>query len=300
MGRIADALKRAQQERARQREETPANPADHAGMSSPRKRLAPSESADVLGRAAALSPPPPARPLVVQAAPVLPDDVAREVLALHEPTSDIAEKYRSVRTRLLTSNPGGGPRVLALTSTLPGEGKTITTANLGFSLAELRHLRVAMIDLDFRQRGLSACFQADERPGIAEVLRGEKSLTEICLPAVRENLFLIPAGDPADARPSELLANQAVAKIVRELNERFHYGLVDTPPVNTAADIGLIAPLCHAVIIVIRMNRTPEPLLRRCVKMLQANRVPVAGCILAGFDEKSARYETQDYFEPVT
>jgi predicted acyltransferase len=71
--------------------------------------------------------------------------------------------------------------------------------------------------------------------------------------------------------------------VFKEINDRFHYSLIDTPAVSSVADIGLIAPLCHSVLIVIRMNRTPEPLLRRSVKMLQANHVPITGCILAGY-----------------
>jgi Mrp family chromosome partitioning ATPase len=161
----------------------------------------------------------------------------------------------------------------------------------------LRHLRVAMIDLDFRQRGLSRRFGLDAQPGMAEVLRGERRLAEVCLPFVRENLCLIPAGDPAGANPSELISAGHAAGVFKELNERFHYTLVDTPPVSTVADIGLVAPMCHSVILVIRMNRTPEPMLRRSVKLLQANHVSIAGCLLAGYDEATMGYaDNHDYY----
>ena len=221
------------------------------------------------------------------------------MVALHDPTSGIAEKYRSVRTRLLTSNPGGGARVFAVTSSLGQEGKTVTTANMGFSLAELRHLRVAIIDLDFRQRGLSRLCRVEDKPGMVEVLRGDKQLADVCLPLVSSNLYFVPTGNAGQASPSELLAGNRVRSIFKELADRFHYSLIDTPPVNTAADIGLIAPLCHSVLIVVRMGRTPEPLLRRCVKTLQANHVAIGGCILAGYCEKTmACSEPHDYYEP--
>ncbi|MBI4579398.1 MAG: hypothetical protein HY718_06820, partial [Planctomycetes bacterium] len=63
-------------------------------------------------------------------------------------------------------------------------------------------------------------------------------------------------------------------------------------------DIGLVAPLCHSVVIVIRMGRTPEHVLRRCVRMLQANHVAIAGAILAGYSEETmACVDPHDYYE---
>jgi len=156
---------------------------------------------------------------------------------------------------------------------------------------------VAMIDLDFHGRGLSCLLGAESQPGLAELLRGEMPLAEVCMPVVRDNLYLVPAGDPAGMLPSELLASKLVGSVFKELTERFHYSLIDTPPVHEAADTGLIAPLCHSVIMVVRMNRTPEPLLSRCVKMLQANRVTVAGCILAGYTETAIAAQTHDYYQ---
>jgi capsular exopolysaccharide synthesis family protein len=238
------------------------------------------------------------QPFFVSAAPIVPDQVGPEVVAFHDPGSPISERYRSVRTRLVTGNPDGGARVFAITSSLPREGKTVTTANLGFSLAELRHLRVAIIDCDFHRQGLSSLFGVKDKPGLAEIIRGECKLADVCIPVVRDNLFLVPIGNPGTSNPSELLTGTSAVTTFREINERFHYSLIDTPPTDTAADIGLIAPLCHSVVIVVRMNRTPEHLLRRCVRMLQANRVEIAGSILVGYCEKTmGSTDTHDYYE---
>ena len=237
-------------------------------------------------------------PFFISAPPITPSMIGPEVLMLHDPDSPIAERYRSARTRLVTANPGGSARVFAVTSSLPREGKTVTTANLGFSLAELRHLRVALIDCDFRQQGLSRLFGVQDKPGLAEVIRGEQRLSDVCLPVVRGNLFLVPTGHAQASCASDLLAGTAAAGVFREITERFHYGLIDTPPTNTVADIGLVAPLCHSIVIVIRMNRTPEHVLRRCVRMLQANHVSIAGSILVGYCESTMAYtDTHDYYD---
>ena len=300
MGRIADALKRAQQERSQRLGQVSEMPFADTGSVGPmrisgrglRRVDSLSEVAQSL-----LNTPPPPQPFPITAPPIPSELVGAEVVSLHDPGSAAAEKYRSARTRLITANPGGGPRVLALTSALRGEGKTVTTANLGFSLSELKYLRVAMIDIDFHGRGLSCLLGAENEPGLAEILRGEMSLADACMPVVRDNLYLIPAGNPAGMAASELLSGKLIGSFFKEMTERFHYSLIDTPPVHEAADTGLIAPLCHAVIMVVRMNRTPEPLLNRCVKMLQANRVTVAGCILAGYTETAMSCETHDYYQ---
>ena len=167
-------------------------------------------------------------------------------------------------------------------------------------MAELRHLRVALIDLDFRQRGLDRLLGAGNQPGVAEVLRGEHTLSEVCIPLVRPNLHYVPAGVLGGTTPSELLSSQRVSVLFREISERFHYGLIDTPPSDTVADVGLVAPLCHSAIFVIRMNATPEPLVRRCVRMLQANGVLIAGSILVGgCDDTAECAGPHAYLQPV-
>lgn len=315
MGRIADALKRAQIERARRTTAGGTALEEPLGLrttgapisAGPRESLATGAFASAPSAlinmpaerptdSAATSPPP--RPAFIAALPPVPrENITAEILAFHDPASSITEKYRSIRTRLLTSNPGGGTRVYSITSAVSGEGKTITTANLGFSLAELRHLRVAIVDLNFRNRGLTRLFRSEQQPGIADVLRGEKSLSEVCAPMPRPNLHFIGAGSCGTSGPSDLLSGGRMAEVFREIGERFHYTLVDTPPIDAFADIGLIAPLCHYALIVIRMNKTPEPLLRRCVKLLQANHIAIAGSILTGYTEKTMSCgENQDYY----
>lgn len=291
MGRIAEALKRAQQERQQQLSAHPLPDWQRSGISFKADESRSNDfvrshaAATTLNIPTSLSQSPSLQAVGSTVAPIPVDHIGPDVVMLHDANCEIAEKYRSVRTRLITANPGGNSRIYAVTSILPHEGRTTTTANLGFCLAELRHVRVAMIDLDFRQCGLSAACQANDAPGIAEVLRGEKTLSQICTPVVRNNLHLIPAGQLGTDSPSDLLAGDRLSRLFREINERFHYAFVDTPAIHKVADMGLIGPLCHSILMVIRMNRTPEPLLRRCVKMLQANQLTIAGCILAGYEE---------------
>ena len=285
MGRIAEALKRAQQERIR------AATGEAAPSACPAAE-APSAAT------ATLCPPPPAEsphtcagesePLPVSAPGVPAERIDARVVSWHDPAGQLSEKYRSTRTRLLTAGPAC--RMFAVTSALPREGKTVTVANLGFALAELRHIRVAMIDCDFRGRGLSKLFGGENEPGLAELVRGEALLSDVCLPVVRTNLLLIPAGRTNGMSTGELLASKKATAAFREIDERFGYGLIDAPAATTVADIGIIGPLCHSAIIVVRMGRTPETLLARCVRMLQSNGVPIIGSLCVGCSETAMAY----------
>jgi capsular exopolysaccharide synthesis family protein len=302
MGRIADALKRAQDERARRLEQGIESDVVRSGVMPAEQAVesgaAPDgqEAEHLLGRMSFAQPS--SKPFATQMSPIDSEHVDSRIVSLHDPKGTLAEKYRSVRTRLLTENPTGSARIFGVTSSVPKEGKTVTAGNLAFALSELKHLRVAMIDFDLHGKGLSRLFGVEDAAGIAEVLRGEKRLADVCVPVVRQNLYMIPAGDSDDINLSELISQSPAAALFKEFSERFHYSLVDTPPVDVVSDIGLIAPLCHSVVMVIRMNRTPEAVLRRCVKMLQVNHVSIAGSILTGYDERAAGYsDTHDYLE---
>lgn len=296
MGRIAEALKRAQEERGRRAMQNTSGADDSviAGGPSPSdvsEQFSPEDLTDML-RPPSLRESPLASELPALSSAALPAErVPPIVVAFHEPSSELAEKYRAVRTRLLTSNSEYRPRIYGVSSAWPGEGKTVSTANLAFSLSELRHLQVVMVDFDLRNRGLSRTFQAEDLPGVAEILRGEKTLTEVCLSVARRNLFFIPGGQVNDSSLTELLTGGRASSLAKELRERFHYSLLDTSAIDPYADVGLIGGLCHSLMLVIRMNRTPEPVLQKCVKSLEANNIALAGGILVGDLSKMALYE---------
>jgi capsular exopolysaccharide synthesis family protein len=293
MGRIAEALKRAQQERA-QRLGDQGGCAVETPPPQQQNRLtgqAPHASHDVLSQSPLLEAPPPPATLPAVCASILPRNIAPDVAVFHQPYSQIAEKYRSARTRLLNGNPAYQPQILAVGSSKAGEGKTVSTANLGFCFAELRNLQTAVIDFDFRNRGLTRLFNVEEQPGLADVLRGEKKVSQVCLSAIRPNLHLIPAGTVGESSPTELLGNGRASGFVRQLKELFHYTLVDTPAINAVADMGLIGPLCNGVIMVLRMNSTPEPELQQSVYSLKSNNIPIVGGLLVGDLDKMAVFD---------
>ncbi len=286
MGRIADALKKAEQERAiRQAERDEATPA----ASSP-------------NAAAEVQPVPPNelvdRPAILTNAPAeivgtsgTYHRVDASVVAWTDRSSQIAEQYRAARTWLVSRTKPGDRNCIAVTSSVSREGKSVTTANLAVTLAEIRHLRVLAMDGDLRGGALGGLFGVPSSPGLADLLIGRCSLSEVLIKSPLPNLWVMPAGRVGDpSGVAELLNSKALARTMEQIRERYDYILVDTPPVQRLADVGVIGALCTGIIMVVRMHKTPAHQVRQSVSWLQLNRLNVIGCIASACRMPSARY----------
>lgn len=217
------------------------------------------------------------------------------VVAFHDPYSAVSEQYRSVRARLLTMNAGHVPQVLAITSAIPEEGKSVTTLNLGLVMAEGGEHRILVVDADFRRTSLARMLGIPAEPGLAEVLRGEVRLESALQPSPLPNLHVLPAGKVVNSAYGELLGGAGVSAILGELRSAFDYTFVDTPPVTTVSDVCLLAPHCDGAVVVIQMCRTPEPTVQQAVRALQANNVKIVGTILSRFRERGSGYYEHYY-----
>ncbi len=210
------------------------------------------------------------------------------ITLFHQRYAPISEQYRGVRARLLATNASQAAQAIVVTSAVPGEGKTAATINLGLALAEGGEHRVLIADADFRRTSVARMLGAEDRPGLADVLRGEATLGQALQPTPLPNLKLLPAGTVSAQDFSELLGGTNVATTLDDLRLGFHYVLLDTPPVTTVSDVSLLAPNCDGALVVVWMRRTPEPLVQQAIRTLQANNVKVLGCLLSRFHERGA------------
>lgn len=291
MGRIADALARAERLRSGTTPErvppTVATPRWGNWYGSARTHLT-----------AAL-------PTTVEHAQALhsPKDLAEELVCFHDRSSIVSEQYRSLRTGLLSSNPQQEHRVYAVSSALPKEGKSVTVANLGLSFAEIRHLRILLVDGDFRHSSLAALFGISQEPGLADLLLENATHDQVIRRTLEPNLYVVTAGRSQGRPAPELLSTPAAKTAFQRFEKEFHYTLVDTPPATTVTDVGIIGQMTAGVIFVFRIHRTPEPLARRALKYLAANHIPVIGGLIIaetgsgsgyGTQYKYYRYDSQD------
>jgi len=222
----------------------------------------------------------PVAPSVV--APVVPG-MSDLIVVYYDRASAVSEQYRQLRTGLLAQNPRGDHRVLAVTSSLPKEGKTITTANMAFCLAEVRHLRILIVDADFRGGSLAPMLGLPSKPGLADVLREEIALPDAVQTTPLPNLFFLPAGACGPRQtPAELLSAKLAATTFKRLSGMYHYTIVDTPAATTFTDVGVVGQLCDGVILVVRTEFAPEPAARQAVHVLRQDNVAIVGVVAIG------------------
>ncbi|MCH7885574.1 MAG: polysaccharide biosynthesis tyrosine autokinase [Planctomycetes bacterium] len=282
MGRIADALKRAEEERCRNL----GTSAPTSGAPKPSSVFRPMNAAlETASRSERRE----IKDLEEESLRVV-EGLSESLVPFFERSSLVTEQYRSLRTRLLSQNPNYEHRIIAITSAVPKEGKSVTTLNLGCILAEIRHLKVLVADGDFRRSSLAHMLNRPANPGLAEVISGEATYEEALHPTPIPNLTLIPAGNSKGRSAAELLTATGALPAFRRMQNDFHYTIVDTPPATTVTDVGIIGQMCTGVIVVIRLHQTHEGVARRAVRLLQANNIPIMGCLLVGRDAPGTHY----------
>lgn len=216
--------------------------------------------------------------------------LANEIITYYDPTSVVSEQYRSLRTRLLSANPHQEHRIFAVTSAASREGKSITTVNLGFTFAEIRHLRILIVDGDLRKGTLGRSLNIDRSPGLADAMRNEATYDQIIRGTPAPNLYFVPAGRTQGRSAPELLSTPVARSMFRRFERDFHYTIVDTPAASSVTDVGIIGQMTSGVIFVVRMHRTPEPLARKAIKHLQGNNIPIVGGLIIGEDDPTTGY----------
>jgi polysaccharide biosynthesis transport protein len=198
-------------------------------------------------------------------------------LALQKDATAV-EAFRSLRTSiLLSANPV--PKVLLVTSAVPGEGKTTTAVNLGATLASLGS-KVLIVDCDMRRPSCHRAAGVKNSPGFVQCLTGRVQLSEAILPVNGvPNLSIIPCG-PIPPNPAEVLSSPLTAELLRKLHTEFEYVLVDSPPILSVADSRILATITDAVVLVTRAYQTPYEAVRRARALLYGAGARILGVAL--------------------
>src|SRR2546422_1980188 len=197
---------------------------------------------------------------------------ARLVLHQGEASRAALEAYRGLRTRLMRAQAKTGLKSIVVTSSLPGEGKTLTTMNLGLCYAQLPQQRVLVIDADLRTCGLTSMLDHPSTPGLAEVLAGEVTPDEAIVATDQKNLFVLPAGTVLSS-PPELFTGTHWQEFIARCSELFKVILIDTPPILPLADFELISAACDGVLMVVRAHHGQRETLQKTARALDPKKL---------------------------
>lgn len=215
------------------------------------------------------------------------DHSTRLVLGQDDSTQAALEAYRGLRTRLMRVQTETGLRSIAITSSMPNEGKTLTAMNLALCYAQLPDQRVLVIDADLRTKGLTHLLGQVDKAGLAEVLVGQTSPDRAVLGTNYNNLFVLPAGS-VEKPAAEHFTGTRWAELLGWCSESFKVIIVDTPPVRPMADFDLISTACDGFVMVVQAHHTERELLRKTANTLDAKK-------LLGVVLNAAEISTKEY-----
>jgi capsular exopolysaccharide synthesis family protein len=200
------------------------------------------------------------------------------VLLGPRPTGAFAEGYRVVRTSLKYCWPDAEPRVLAVTSTAPGEGKTLTSVNLALSLAS-GDGKVLLIDADLRKPQGHVLVNAMRRPGLADVLVGHSKPSDAIQRIRGTNLSFLASGTRTPS-PADLMTSPVLEGLLGGLRGFYNWIIIDTPPVAAVADALIIARATDGVLVVVGAEMVPRGGVRQTLARIAETGARVLGVVL--------------------
>jgi tyrosine-protein kinase Etk/Wzc len=215
-----------------------------------------------------------------------------QLVVMHKPKSSVTEAFRGLRTAIHFSSLRRDSKVIMITSSFPGEGKTTIAANLALTFAQAGN-RVLLVDCDLRRPSLNTIFGHSRTPGITEVLAGDVAWAAALHTTDIANISLLSAGT-IPPNPAELLCSDSMRDLLAALRDSYDMVIIDAPPVIPVTDAPLLSALTDLVVVVVESGRIPLKAAQRMKELLQSVQAPVAGFVL---NDRTALYaDTYGYY----
>jgi capsular exopolysaccharide synthesis family protein len=209
--------------------------------------------------------------------------VEPHLVAITQPRSSHAERFRSLRTRVLHAGERRKMQAFVITSAGIMEGKTLTAVNLSWLLAQTDGVSALLIDGDLRNPCAADYLGLDAPVGLSEVLGGEVSLTDAIVRLEPAGLHILPGGSARDD-VAELLSGPRFLAVLKEARRMFDYVILDAPPLGIFTDATVLINRADAALIVARAGKTRYAALEKLLEPLPRERL--LGVILNGSDEQ--------------
>jgi len=195
-----------------------------------------------------------------------------------DPRSPRAESFRTLRTNLQFIGVGDRARTFVLTSSIPGEGKSTTSANLAIAMA-LAGQQVVIVDADLRKPRLAEYLGVEGSVGLTDVLVGRAQPSDVIARWGDTNLYVLPAGR-IPPNPSELLGSTAMVNLIRSLEKSFDVVLFDAPPLLPVTDAAILATNAGSALLMVAAGRAHKAQVRGAISALDNVGARVAGIVM--------------------
>lgn len=216
------------------------------------------------------------------------DDSNRRIVVKAGKRNSVNEAFRVLRTNvdmMLSAN--GGSRVIMLTSSYPGSGKTFISLNLSSSMA-LKGMKVVVVDLDLRKASLSEAVGAGS-VGAASYLNGSTDNISDCISNFADNLDIMGVGS-IPPNPTELLLSDRFREMMVRLKESYDYVFLDCPPAEIVADAAIISALADLTIYVVRAGLMDKKVLPQVQELSDSGRFNRMTAVLNGVKSEGGKY----------
>lgn len=228
---------------------------------------------------------------VMGSVPMGPTKTRPETIAYmrDKPNSVLVEAVRNLRTSILMSDLDTPPKVILLTSSVPGEGKTTLSMALAMNMMGLGK-KVLLIEADIRRRTFGEYFDTSNAPSLLEALERSESLTEkdLSIPELGVDVLV---GSKSGANAADVFSSERFKEVLAAARTAYDLVIIDSPPVLAVPDARVIRPHCDACVYVVRWNATTRLQVNQGLQMFSALGQDVTGLALSQVDAKQmARY----------
>ena len=204
----------------------------------------------------------------------------------------VSEAYKSIRTNLVSVLAKQNSKTLVISSPNASEGKSTTSINIAISLSQINK-KVLLIDTDLHRPSIHAKLKMKNNDGIMNVLSGVSTFNE-AVQQYNSKLDVLTTG-PIPQNATEIFSDPSLAALFDELNEKYDYIILDTPPVNILSDSLVIAQKTAGIIFVVRAGITTHEALRRALSSVKQLDINILGVILNGCDYGKSKYYKKYY-----
>ncbi len=217
-----------------------------------------------------------------------------ELVPYYFPNSRLSESYRSIRTALLLSSADHPVKAVAVTSALPGEGKTVSVANLAITLAQAGKT-VLVVDADLRRPRQHRLFKVKNTFGLTTYLTDSVELKNVIKATAIPNLYLINSG-PIPPNPAELLGSEKMMALINLLKDKCDHILFDLPPMLEISDALVLGARIDGIVLVVHGDKTSREVLKKASEKLEMMKIRTLGVIINNVDVQRNAYHYKDYY----
>ncbi len=210
-----------------------------------------------------------------------------QLAALDKAEHLAAEQLKLLSSKLELANKKTGQKVIAFTSAIKGEGKSVLSLNTAYILATSFAKNVVFVECDLRKPSSLSEYVSAEGPGLAEVLKGEATLEDAVSELEGTGLRLIHSG-AYNAESADLIGSSGTSTVINRLRAGFDLVVLDCPPVIPLADMSIIEKLVDSMVLVVRAGQTSRELVKSATESLDKKKF--IGAVLNGADTKLEKY----------